>query len=247
MRLLDRQPIRAVLLALLILALAAAAALALSGRNGPAELVARPEAQQPPLTLVTSLPLIFPEEFGLDNPGSPALDALESRYRLVPIGTTQAEALAQSGLLLLAHPLAQPAEALVELDRWVRQGGRVLILADPKLDWPSELPLGHMHRPPPYFADTGLLRHWGLRLDAPDEPGPQERRIGERRIRVSSPGTLQGDCQMEGEGLVARCALGKGRATVIADADLLRPDDASPSQTQANLQFVLEELQRLEQ
>jgi hypothetical protein len=196
--------------------------------------------------LLTSLPLIFPERFGLESAGSATLDSLESRYRVVPIGTTEAEALDKADLLFLAHPQAQTAEALVDLDRWVRKGGRVLILADPRLDWPSELPLGHIHRPPPYFADTGLLRHWGLRLDAPDEPGPQERTVGGRRILVGSPGSLDGRCALEAEGLVARCAIGKGRATIIADADLLRPDDASPEEAESNLQFILEELQRLE-
>lgn len=246
MRLLGRLPATAVLVAVIVLALAAAAAFALSARNGPADLRPRPQGQQPPLMLVTSLPLIFPEEFGLENPGSATLDSLETRYRVVPVGTTGADTLAQAGLLLLAHPHAQPAEALVDLDRWVREGGRVLILADPRLDWPSELPLGHIHRPPPYFADTGLLRHWGLRLDAPDEPGPQERTVGGRRILVSSPGSLDGECATEAEGLVARCAIGRGRATIVADADLLGPDDASRGEVESNLQFVLEELQRLE-
>ena len=74
-------------------------------------------------------------------------------------------------MLLMAHPLAQPAEALVDLDRWVRDGGRLLLLADPKLDWPSKRALGDTLRPPPAFADTGLLAHWGLRLDAPADGG----------------------------------------------------------------------------
>ena len=76
----------------------------------------------------------------------------------------------------MAQPRAQPAEDLVALDNWVRGGGRVLLLADPMLEWPSERPLGDPFRPPPTFADTGLLAHWGLKLDAPDEPG---RRVGE--------------------------------------------------------------------
>lgn len=235
------------LLALLVVALAAAAAVALSGRQGAENLAERAPAQRPPLMLVTGLPLIFPEQFSLEDAGSPALDALQSRYRLEPIGITDASSLASADLLLLAQPMAQPAEALVELDRWIREGGRVLILADPKLDWPSELPLGHMHRPPPAFADTGLLGHWGLRLDAPDQPGPQERLVGGRRVLVSSPGSLTGLCETEAEGLVARCAVGRGRATIIADADLLQPDQASERQIDSNLQFLLQELARLEQ
>ena len=101
---------------------------------------------------------------------------------MVPIGTTDAASLKQGRLLLLAHPLAQPAEALVDLDRWVREGGGVLLLADPKLEWPSKRPLGDKLRPPPAFADTGLLEHWGLRLDAPDEAGPRQLQLGGRPI-----------------------------------------------------------------
>ena len=62
----------------------------------------------------------------------------------------------------MAQPLAQPAEDLVALDDWVRGGGRVLLLADPMLEWPSKRPLGDPLRPPPMFMDTGLLAHWGL-------------------------------------------------------------------------------------
>ena len=66
---------------------------------------------------------------------------------------------------------------LVELDQWVRGGGRLLLLADPMLEWPSERPLGDRLRPPPAFADTGLLAHWGLRLERPDSAEPVERTI----------------------------------------------------------------------
>lgn len=237
----------AVLVAVLAIALLAAGALAWIGRDGSRELPPRAASERPPLMLVTSLPLIFPEEFGLEMQDSPALEALESRYRVLPIGVADAQSLGDGDLLLMAHPLAQPAEALVELDSWVRNGGRVLILADPRLEWPSELPLGHSHRPPPYFADTGLLGHWGLNLDAPDHPGPQERVVDGRRVSALSPGRLTGRCDTAGEGLVARCSIGRGRATVIADADLLQPKTASSKQVQSNLQFILSELERLEQ
>jgi ABC-type uncharacterized transport system involved in gliding motility auxiliary subunit len=99
----------------------------------------------------------------------------------VPISVPTPRAWQRARLLLMAHPLAQPAEALVALDAWVRGGGRLLLLADPMLEWPSERPLGDPLRPPPMFADTGLLKHWGLRLDAPDERGPGERSSAARR------------------------------------------------------------------
>ena len=98
----------------------------------------------------------------------------------------------------MAHPRAQPAEALVELDQWVRGGGHVLLLADPKLDWPSERPLGDLLRPPPMFADTGLLVHWGLKLSVRK---PASAAMGMRQLAGVST-TLQD--------MIARCRIGQG-------------------------------------
>lgn len=240
-----RRPARLIILALLAVALVAAAALAFFGRDEHPALQSRPANHRPPLMLLTTLPLMFAEEFSLEGGGSKALDALETRYRVVPIGVADADALRQGGLLLMAHPLAQPAEALVELDGWVRSGGRVLILADPKLDWPSELPLGDLLRPPPAFADTGLLAHWGLRLDAPDEPGPAERMLSGRRILTSSPGRLFGRCAITKDRLVAECHVGRGAVTIVADADFLNVDQLH-GPTGSNLDALLLQLSRLE-
>lgn len=208
--------------------LAIAAAAAWSVTQTPPDLGPRDQSEKPALLLLTSLPLLFGESFGLEG-GSPALTRLEQRYIVQPIGVADAASL-KGRLLLMAHPRAQPAEALVELDEWVRGGGRVLLLADPRLDWPSERPLGDILRPPPAFADTGLLAHWGIRLVAPDA--------------TSSAGRLEssGNCKAEDEGILVRCRIGKGQATVIADADFLnvQPDEAD------KLDLLLAELGRLE-
>ncbi len=192
----------------------------------------RAPADRPVLALVTSLPLIFGERFGLEGGGSPTLARLEQRYRMEPIGVADAASLKDQRLLLMAHPRAQPAEVLVELDQWVRGGGRLLLLADPRLDWPSERPMGDLLRPPPSFADTGLLGHWGLGLGAP--------------INNGSAGVLsltrEGTCEILQAGLIARCTIGSGRATVIADADFLNVDDPSS----AELDLLIDELNRLE-
>ena len=175
-----------------------------------------PAADRPTLALLTSLPLVFGESFGLDEGGSPALTRLEQRYRVVPIGVADGASLKGRELLLMAHPRAQPAEVLVELDQWVRGGGRVLLLADPKLNWPSRLPLGDKLRAPPAFADTGLLAHWGLTLAGP--------RTDETAGRLGSSGH---GCRIADKGLIARCRIGRGAATIIADADFLnveKPD-----------------------
>lgn len=211
-----------------LLGIAALAAWAIAGQDE--KLGPRPPADRPALALLTSLPLIFGENFSLDGGGSPALTRLEQRYEVRPIGVADSASLKGHRLLLMAHPRAQPAEALVELDRWVRDGGRVLLLADPKLDWPSARPLGDRLRPPPAFADTGLLMHWGLRLRGPSPDS--EASVGELQAT--------GSCKTVDSGLIARCKIGRGRATVIADADFVSIDSGD------QVDPLMEELARLE-
>ena len=208
-------------------ALAAWAVAGSSDRLGP-----RPEAERPSLALVTSLPLVFGEEFGLDNGGSPALTRLEQRYKVVPIAVADEKSLQGQRLLLMAHPRAQPAEVLVQLDQWVQDGGKILLLADPKLDWPSSRPVGDRLRPPPAFADTGLLAHWGLKLRGPN--------VGS----ADSSGHLasSGPCIIVGGGMIARCSIGRGWVTVIADADFLNVENSKAD----NLSLMVGELNRLE-
>src|SRR4051794_30874165 len=126
--------------ALLFVALAVLAASGLAvalSRHEPRRLTKRLVADRPTLLLLTSLPLMFGENLSLQNAGSPALTALRSRYRVAPTSVTDPAELAKGRLLLMAHPLAQPAEDLVALDTWVRRGGRLMLLADPLLEWPS--------------------------------------------------------------------------------------------------------------
>jgi hypothetical protein len=236
---------RVLLVGLVVLLICGATAFALMPHKRDAEPAPRTAAEKPDLMILTTLPLLFPEEFTLQGAGSKALTALETRYRVVPIGVTDAASLKQGRLLLMAHPLAQTADALVDLDRWVRDGGRVLLLADPRLDWPSDRPLGDKLRPPPSFADTGLLKHWGLTLDAPAESGPQLRTIAGTEVLTASSGTLAGSCEIEKGGFVARCRIGKGRAVVVADADFLSVENLD-GPTDSNLDALLAELGALE-
>jgi len=235
---------RALVFAATAMILGALIAAALLNR-GPAPLPARPPAQRPVLLLLTSLPLLFNEDFSLSGGGSAAVERLQTRYKIVPISVTDAAELGKGGLLLMAHPLAQPAEDLVALDEWVRRGGRVLLFADPMLEWPSKRQLGDPLRPPPMFVDTGLLAHWGLRLDAPDERGPVVRRLDGFDVLTLSPGELAGTCDISSDRLVARCRIGKGKATVIADADLLNARELGRGAAH-NLDAVIAELANLE-
>ena len=234
-----------VMIAVAVFVAGAAGLAFVSMRGGPGPLPARAPGDRPTLLLLTSLPIVFGEDFSVQQNGSPALAALERRYRVVPIGTADPAELAKGRLLLMAQPRAQPAEDLVAIDQWVRDGGRVLLLADPMLEWPSERPLGDPLRPPPMFMDTGLLKHWGLRLDAAGKRGPRSQRLGGYEVTTVSPGELFGACGIDRGRLVAHCRIGKGRATVVADADLLDPDRLGAGAAH-NLDGVLGELAGLE-
>ena len=243
-----RRGIRARAALLLGAGLIAAAGLALVAdrRDAPPARLEVRSSNRPALMLLTTLPIVFAERFGLEGGGSPALKALETRYTVTPIGVADAATLARGRMLLMAHPLAQPAEALVDLDQWVRRGGRLLLLADPMLEWHSERSLGDPLRPPPAFADTGLLGHWGLRLDAPDERGPRQLQLGDHAILTASPGSLSGSSCAIGTGrLVARCRLGQGKVTIVADADFLDVEGID-GPTANNLKALLGELAALE-
>lgn len=234
-----------VLLAAIAAVIAALAIVVVARGNETKPMPPRPRRERPELLLLTSLPLLFGEDFSLRQNGSPALSALETRYRVEPISVTNPSDLGKGRLLLMAHPLAQPAEDLVALDEWVKGGGRVLLLADPMLEWPSKRPLGDPLRPPSMFMDTGLLAHWGLRLDAPGERGPRAEKLGGYDVTTVSPGELFGSCKISSDRLVAQCRIGKGRATVVADADLLETDRLGPRASH-NLDGILQELADLE-
>jgi len=227
-----------------LLGIVAAAAI-LTVRPSSDQVPSRTPAERPILLLLSSLPIVFGEDFSLKSSGSAALTALQTRYRVVPISTAARSELAKGRLLLMAHAAAQTPENLVALDGWVRAGGKVLLLADPRLEWPSDRPLGDPLRPSPMFPDTGLLAHWGLRLDAPARPGPQVRKLEGYDVLTNSPGTLVGACPIGSEGLIADCRVGKGRAIVIADADFLdTPHLGKPAEQ--NLDALLKELAELE-
>lgn len=191
----------------------------------------RPQAQ---LALLTSLPIVFGESFGLDAPASPLLARLEQDHDVRPVDGP--EQLLPGGLLLAIQPQALTAERLVALDRWVREGGRVVLLADPSLRFESSRPLGDRFRPPYSFADTGLLRRWGLTLE--EEPAPATDAVpfdlGQGiAAEASSFGRLsaQGSaCSLTPARTVARCRIGKGRVTVVADADFAMRENVSGNQ-----------------
>lgn len=192
-----------------------------------------PDGPKPSLGLMTTLPLQWSEggveaDLAEDAQPHPAFSRLSETYDVQPLDDVRD--LAEQRLLLLAQPRAFGPAELVQLDSWVRKGGRILILADPALQWGSLYPLGDKRRPLFTSMLSPLFAHWGLELVLPivDAEPMAIRKIGTLSIRTQTPGEWlkigrggSARCVLEEGGLLADCTIGKGRALLVADADLL--------------------------
>ena len=197
----------------------------------------RPADSRPklPLGLMTTLPLVWSEggievNLAKDAGPHPTFSRLSAHYDITPIDDLEAWAPKSKHMLLLAQPRAFAPRELVRLDNWVRQGGLVLILADPALQWGSLYPLGDKRRPLFTSMLSPLFAFWGLELVLPleDEVPASMRKIGLFHIRTVTAGewlpkesAATNRCAILAKGLLADCRIGKGRALLVADADFL--------------------------
>ncbi len=203
------------------------------------------------IVLMSSLPLVYGA--GVDMAAMiagqarphPLYSALAQDHDLVVADVIDAEAFAGARLIILVQPRALMPEELVALDGFIRGGGRMLLFADPRLEWPSGTGLGDPTGPLRSSLVSPLLAHWGLELT---DPGIDRVRIAESGAVLVHPGQFgarpgkSGDasCRIAAGGFVARCAVGKGRAVLVADADLLDPDliNISGESAHANRRWV---------
>ncbi|MBH9537608.1 DUF4350 domain-containing protein [Novosphingopyxis sp. YJ-S2-01] len=204
----------------------------------------KPTGPRGDLMLMTSLPLRSGEasiQEQLSGGGSPApayvdlqrnydIRTLDDLNGLRPEGARSAP----TGILLLAQPRALDPAELVALDGWLRAGGKALILADPALHWESRFPIGDARRPLFTSLLSPLFSHWGIELVMPMDRAGQAPALNVRgeRIETRSPGAFAAladvpdpaaKCAIDTTRLIADCAVGKGRALLLADADVLQP------------------------
>ena len=212
----------------------AAALLCLASACHADEAPAANSAERPELGVMGTIPIYWGEsgDFGeLLAGGASAHWAranLEAHYQLVPLDALSGGSLDDLKYLLLAQPRALSPAENVALDKWVRDGGRLLLFADPLLTGDSRFPIGDRRRPQDVILLSPILEHWGLTLAFDDErqPGYTLAPLSGGQIPVNLPGTLkvhdgEGTCKLEGADVLASCEIGKGQVVVLADAALL--------------------------
>jgi hypothetical protein len=230
--------------------LAGAGLVAGADRSGAPAPSATPQGQPPPLGLMGTIPLYWGEAEGLgdiiDGEAEPhwARARLEQYYRLHPLAALTEEALSGLDFLLLAQPRALSPAENVALDTWVRGGGRLLLFADPLLTGESRFGIGDRRRPQDVILLSPILGRWGLALEFVEDQsaGPKLREIAGQAVPVNLPGrfapAVQAGCTMESGGLLADCAIGKGRVVVLADAALLDLHHPAPEAAPALTMLV---------
>jgi hypothetical protein len=215
---------------------------------------ARKDRLAQPIALFTTLPILWAETGNVGELVQPAAAQhwaraeLARRGQIVPLdllaGTPPHAPLEQVRRLVIAQPRPLAPQENVALDRWVRGGGAVLLIADPALTEPSAFPLGDPRRPQVAALFSPILTRWGLELTF-DEAQPFGPVVDEAR-GIAVPTNLSGrfavrgqsPCRLWGNGLVAVCAIGKGRVVAVADAAVLERDDPAGMRRKAMAQLL---------
>ncbi|WP_298336958.1 hypothetical protein [uncultured Erythrobacter sp.] len=229
----------------LLLALALAAGLGACGAQSECN-QADPSEPRPKLGLMTSLPIYWPlgteiGEFASGEFETPwQREVFEGKFELVPLDTLSPVAdlhveappidpLAEIDRLAVIQPRVLTPSDNVALDDWVRGGGRLLLVLDPVLGGHYPLPLGDPRHPVEAALIPPVLERWGLdlRFDE-DQLAIREVTIADTKFPLVLTGSLRevagasGQCRIMGEGVLARCRLGKGLATLLADAEIFK-------------------------
>ena len=202
------------------------------------------------LGVFTSLPILWGESPNISDmlakPPPPhwVKGVLERHYRIAPLNVVEPGELR---LLLMAQPRPLSPTENVALDQWVRDGGRLLLLADPMLTWDSVFALGDRRRPQDIVLLSPILSRWGLELRFDEGQPGNERTVAGIPVRLHGTLALTGQghaarCSIEDHGLIASCQVGRGQVTVVADAALLEPDAEGAGTEDARKAEVFESL-----
>lgn len=197
-----------------------------------------PQHTKPRIQLMTSLPLVWGDGASMESilsggsEPAPIYRYWQQRYEMTAVDSLENLATQDPDIVILAQPRAMDPADLTDLDAWVRAGGAVIILTDPDLVWPSRLPLGDPRRPLASGFLSPLLGHWGLELVGVAENGAEvlDLRFGNHVFASQGVGKLEPveageasgvNCDWSATDFIVQCSVGKGQATIVADADFL--------------------------
>lgn len=222
-------------------------------------------AGAPRLGVMSSLPLTWPLGAGVDEIASGRSDlpwqrrAIAAAYAGEPLdtlspipglapGTPETDPLAGLARLAVIQPRGLSPADNVALDDWVRGGGRLLLALDPALTGDYDLPLGDPRRPVDAAPIPPVVARWGMAIsfDEAQEPAVTQARLGSARLPLALAGRIAvtdpaaGRCTLAAGGAAARCRVGKGRVTLIADAALFEHPELA-GEDGAGLRAVLAE------
>lgn len=184
--------------------------------RGPAQPV-QPVPDRPSLAVITGLPLFWEETGRGGQRDAPIVTLLRTRFTITPLDDPLQLRTSGTRRLLLAQPRALAPAQLVALDQWVRDGGTVLVLADPLLRWPSDLPLGDRRRAPSVSLLQPLLAHWGFGPDRVKEAEIRHRSTDGYLMTLSGAQIYAGGT--DDRQLIHRKSIGKGEVLLLGDAD----------------------------
>ncbi len=213
---------------------------------------------------MTSLPLYWPLGADLADIASGTAvppwqrAALEARHALVlldtlsPIpalasGEEETDPLAGLTRLAIIQPRGLAPADNVALDTWVRGGGRLLLVLDPMLTGDYDVALGDPRRPSDVALIPPVVARWGLEItfDEEQDAAPRAVQLGTATIPLALAGKVRpgaeavGRCRQALEGAAARCRVGQGQVTVLADAAVFE-DSVTSDMASAGIAAVLD-------
>jgi hypothetical protein len=194
---------------------------------------------------MSSLPLFWPLGAGIAEiaggtaPPPWQRGVLEQSFLLEPLDTlapipglapdaAETDPLAGLTRLAVIQPRGLSPADNVALDAWVRGGGRLLLMLDPALTGEYDLPLGDPRRPVESALIPPVVARWGLAVgfDEAQATAVTTARLGDAPLPLALSGAVAitdpaaAQCTIIADGAAARCVVGRGRITLIADAAL---------------------------
>ena len=196
--------------------------------------------------------------------------SLERDYSITPLdtlsvieseGQASIDPLAGLDRLLIVQPRGISPHDNVALDIWVREGGRLLVVIDPLLTGIYSVPLGDPAHPTIVGLVPNAFARWGIGITFYEgqEMVAREADYGAGKIPVLLSGVIEprdaradasiediaarGRCEILGDGIAARCLVGKGRVTAVADAalfELVEPVEDAELQLRALVKYAFE-------